>query len=436
MTSPVDDILGPEDLPGALARAGRVDLVVGVRSLDSGRTIGPVMTAVCAGLSSYYPAGRHMVVLADGGSRDGTLEQARRAAGAVPLLVVRHRPGALETLAPGGAGGSTGDRGNDLLTVLRVTEGLGAAGCALVDGDVPTVAPEWVRDLLEPVVHDGLDLVAPVYARHRYDGLVTSGLLGPLTRALYGRRVRQPVGGHFGLSGGLARRLLRGGAWERRAAGFARDVWMVTVAIADGLRVGQVRLGAGRRAGAGAGAELGARFAQVVGTAFTLMEDYRPVWWSVVESQPVPSYGPTDTPGVEPVSVNVDRMVSTFRQGVAELMPLWQRALAPDTCAAVAALAADGGREHCFPDDLWARVVYDVAVAHHGRLLPRRQLLRALLPLYLGRAAAFVLRTQDGGAAETEADLDALGESFESEKPYLLDRWDTGGRRQSGGTDR
>ena len=39
------------------------------------------------------------------------------------------------------------------------------------------------------------------YARHRYEGTITRLLLSPLVRALYGRRLQQPLGGQQALSG-------------------------------------------------------------------------------------------------------------------------------------------------------------------------------------------------------------------------------------------
>jgi hypothetical protein len=107
---------------------------------------------------------------------------------------------------------------------------------------------------------------------------------------------------------------------------------------------------------------------------------------------------------------------------VADLMSVWRRALRPDTCAALVAL--EEAADFIFPPELWARSVYDCAVAYHCRSLPRRHLLRAMIPLYLGRAAAFVMRTASCGAAEVEAEIEGLCGSFESLKPHLLDRWD------------
>ncbi len=110
----------------------------------------------------------------------------------------------------------------------------------------------------------------------------------------------------------------------------------------------------------------------------------------------MPLFGFPHGVGLEPVSVNVARMLGIFAQGVRDLGEVWGRALEGPTLAEVAALAAQGERDFRFPDPLWVRVVHDFAVAYHRRALPREQLLRSLVPLYLGRTASFVLQNEHG----------------------------------------
>ena len=77
-----------------------------------------------------------------------------------------------------------------------------------------------------------------------------------------------------------------------------------------------------------------------------------------------------------------------------------------------------------FPDDLWARVVYDFALGHHYSVVHRDHLLRSLTPLYLGRTAAFVLATATASAAgQPGGQLDAVGAAFERQKSYLVEHW-------------
>jgi hypothetical protein len=166
-------------------------------------------------------------------------------------------------------------------------------------------------------------------------------------------------------------------------------------------------------------------FTQVVGTVFDLMERHHAVWARAPQSTAVPTFGFRYSVGVEPVQVNTDRMVGLFRQGVSDLMPLWERVLSAETCGELRALASPGPAAFRFPAPLWVRVVYEAAAAYHRRALPPEHLLKAMIPLYLGRTAGFVLQTLASDGDEVEQEIERLGELFETSRPYLLDRWNT-----------
>jgi hypothetical protein len=292
-----------------------------------------------------------------------------------------------------------------------------------VDSDLRSITPEWVELLLGPILEHDFDYVAPLYLRHKYDGTITNSIVYPLTRSLYGREVRQPIGGEFGFSGRLASHYLARPVWESDVARFGIDIWMTTTALADGFRVCQSFLGAKIHDPKDPGADLAAMLVQVVSAVFDLMETYHDRWAAVAGAEAVPLFGFPHGVGLEPVSVNVARMVGIFDQGVRDLGDVWGRALEPATLLEVAALAGAGEQAIRFPDPLWVRVVHDFAIAYRRRALPRDQLLRSLVPLYLGRTASFVLSTRESGAAEVEAAIAALADEFVRQKADLRERW-------------
>ena len=53
----------------------------------------------------------------------------------------------------------------------------------------------------------------------------------------------------------------------------------------------------------------------------------------------------------------------------------------------------------------------------------REHLLRSLVPLYLGKVAAFVLDTCHATAEGAERAEDAVGAAFERQKAYLVEHW-------------
>ena len=80
-------------------------------------------------------------------------------------------------------------------------------------------------------------------------------------------------------------------------------------------------------------------------------------------------------------------------------------------------------RRFGFPDDVWARVVGDVAVAAHRALLPIDTLVAALVPLYFGRVAGFVIETREMTTQQAEVVVERQARAFELAKPAFVARW-------------
>jgi hypothetical protein len=162
---------------------------------------------------------------------------------------------------------------------------------------------------------------------------------------------------------------------------------------------------------------------QVVGALFALMEAHASSWMSVTESRKVPLFGFQYEVGVEPVNVNVERMVDLFHLGLTDLRDIWARILSEDALDQLSRLREVPIRDFRIPDSLWAQIIYDAALAHHRSVLPQEHLLKALTPLYLGKTASFVLDSQGLTTAEAEHLIEALCRTFEKQKEYLVTRW-------------
>jgi hypothetical protein len=303
---------------------------------------------------------------------------------------------------------------------------LGAKACAMVDSDLRSITPEWMELLLRPILGAGFDFVAPYYQRYKYDGTITNSIVYPLTRMLYGLSVRQPIGGEFGVSPRLIRRYLEFQDWDGDVARFGIDIWMTTIAIAEGFRVCQSFLGAKIHNAKDPGADLSVMLQQVVGSVFALMEEYAPVWFQRRGSTPTQVFGFRFDVGLEPVQVKVDRMLEAFRRGFEELSEIWSVTLAPENFAAVRrlglSLSESRGAFH-MDDTLWTKVVLDFACAYKLHPVTRATILRSLTPLYLARVASFVGETEALGGGEVEQNIEQLCLIFEDLKPYLIERW-------------
>ena len=404
-----------------VAQLAETDILVGIPSFNNVETIGHVVRAVSAGLAKYFPDARSVLVNSDGGSTDGTQQVVAQAVVDLKTLFVGDQQSPLHKIITPYHG--IPGKGSAFRTIFEIARRLRAKACAVVDSDLRSITPEWLELLISPVLDQGHDYVAPYYLRHKYDGTITNSIVYPLTRTLYGHRIRQPIGGDFGFSGYLAQHYLDKHVWESEVARFGIDIWMTTEAIASGARVCQSFLGAKIHNPKDPAADLSAMLVQVLGAVFALMEEHYSVWSKLEGSKPVNLFGFQYEVGVEPVNVNVDRMISSFRQGLSDLSSIWEQILSAETLAGLRPLGTCALQEFRIVDSLWARIVYDAALSYHKGVMPREHLLKAFTPLYLGRTASFVLDTQGLTSAEAEGRIETLCHAFEKDKSYLVSRW-------------
>jgi glycosyltransferase involved in cell wall biosynthesis len=425
----------PVEAQRAAEAIGHADIVIGVPSYNNARTIGHVVRAIQAGLAKYFSKFRAVIVNSDGGSSDGTrdavlsttVDLSRLLIVPTPLVGI-HRLSFPYHGIPG--------KGSAFRMIFQMADLMEAQACAVVDSDLRSITPEWIDLLVRPVLHAGYDLVAPYYHRHKYDGTITNSIVYPLTRALYGRRIRQPIGGDFGLSRRLIQRYISRQDWETDVARYGIDIWMTTIAVAEKFRTCQSFLGAKLHDAKDPGVDLSAMLHQVVGSVFSLMREYEASWSPVRGSAPVDLFGFPYDVGLDPIEVNVERMLGKFRAGCSDLGEVWSLALAPATLTALRGLqcaATSDGKSFHLEDELWTRIIYDFAYAHHRRRLERGHLLRSLTPLYLAKVASFVIETREMFAGQVEDRIEGLCTAFENAKPYLETCWRSAGGPVTGG---
>jgi hypothetical protein len=433
----------PPPLRDEVARLGSADIMVGIPSFKNATTIGYVARAAQAGLVQYFPDLRPVLINADAGSPDGTQRVVVETeppdyVESILLVRPRNRLQRISLTYPEVDG--VGGKGAALRTIFQIAHALKVQALVVVDSDLRSIIPEWIELLAGPIQKGGFDFVAPLYSRYKYDGTITNTVTYPMTRALYGLRIRQPIGGDFGVSGDLVTHYLEQDDWDADVSKFGIDIWMTTKAIAGGFAVCQTRLGAKVHDPKDPGADLGPMFSQVVSTLLRLTETHADRWLEVNASHDIPVYGFERIIDPPPLEVNVRRLLDEFAKGLITVRDVWTAALAADTLTAVEQLAGDAllaaeaaGRADKpapaeesgfhFPDDIWARVIYDTAVAYHERLVPMENLIASLIPLYFGRVASLVIEAREMTTDQAEALVERQAKAFELAKAYLRARW-------------
>jgi glucosylglycerate synthase len=452
----------PPEIEEEIARLGCADIMVGIPSYRNAATIGHVVRAAQAGLVQYFPDLRPVLVNADAGSPDGTQRVVveTEPPGYIEQILLVHPTNRLARVSltypeVDGIGG----KGAALRTLFEMAAALEVEALVVVDSDLRSILPEWIELLAGPIMKGGYDFVAPLYARYKYDGTITNTVTYPMTRALYGHRIRQPIGGDFGVSGDLIRYYLDQQSWTPDVSRFGIDVWMTTTALTGGFAVCQTRLGAKIHDPKDPGSDLGPMFRQVVGTLLTMARDNAGRWLTITGSHDVPAYGFERILEPPPLEVNTLRLLAQFHSGSLTLADTWQQMLRPETLKSCLVLAEEAGAlaeaaanklgidgesgewlagpgnhpatddlsdtvaAFHFPDDVWVHVMYDLLIAASFGDVAVEKLVAALVPIYFGRVGSLVIENRRLSGEQAEERVERQARQFELLKPYLVERW-------------
>jgi hypothetical protein len=304
--------------------------------------------------------------------------------------------------------------------LLGEAESLGASTCAILNPDLAAFTPRAVDALAHPVLAGECDLAMPIYRAGRFEGLLTQAILAPVTRALYGKRVRYPLAQDFALSAAFLPQLRAALSTPAGAQGL---LWPATQAAVRDRKICQVHL-AVHHENVAVGVDVSTLLQLIVAPFFADIEQNASLWQRVRGSQPTMEIAGEGMPAGEPTAETLPDprpMVDAFLLGQRNLQELWSLVLPPVTLLDLKRLSRLPLESFRMPDALWARVVYDFALAYRLRVLGRGHLLGALAPLYLGWVGSRVLEV--GGTTPIGPRQEELERAFEQNKPYLVQRW-------------
>ena len=416
-----EETLLTDDFLRQLINVGEVDILVGLRTHNNAKTIEPVIRAIQAGILKCFPRERAVIINADGGSQDRTPELIVGAS--IDDVWNVSKVYALRTLhSISTRYASSPEPGTALRTILAAADLLRAKACVVISPDSTTIEPDWLQRLVRPVYNDNFDLVSPIYRRQEFEGVLMRNLLYPMTRAIYGYRVREPYASEFALSGRLATDFLTKETWNDERTRVGAEICLTIAAITGNYRVCQSFLGPKAQPDRSA-SDLVAAMRRTVAALFTSLDSDFPLWSTIAGSQPVPTLGSQSEVMAEPVRVNRKRLREMFATGVAQLEPVFRSILSASTLSELQRIATLEVSEFNYPAELWAKTVFEFAASYHKSVINRDHIVQALVPLYRGRTLTFLLENRDGSEEDMERNLESLCGDFERLKPYLLEVW-------------
>jgi hypothetical protein len=164
---------------------------------------------------------------------------------------------------------------------------------------------------------------------------------------------------------------------------------------------------------------------QVLDALFTCLRLQEDGWTqsprSIAVSRPLAPAPPADPPA----SADVAGYATLFREGLQALGGILERVLRPATLEALRAPAtgAEAERPPEISDEVWAAVMLELAAAHRHATISRDHLVRAAVPLYLGRVASFAAGLAGLETRDADERLEALCLHFERSRSDLVALW-------------
>jgi len=372
------------------------EILVGICTKNCEDTIQNVLRKVDEGLIKFFPEKKSIIMVSD--LSEDLTEKRVKETETRNLVVFRRQEG-----GPG--------KGNGVKTIFRFAIESDAKFVALVDGDLTSIKPEWIKALVGPL-EKGFDLVVPYYERHKYDSVITNHLVYPFVACMYGKEIRQPIGGEFGLSRKLVEKLMN---HPKFPSGFGIDIFITTCALAEGMKIAESRLGVKNHASIKGYKNfensLLPMFDQVVSTLFELTLHHKDRIKNVSDVERVERFGNVNGMPVNGSVVNEEELYQRFL----EEFP-WVLESDVFSSRTKEFLKKSVGNGDMVSVDVWSDAVFD-AFQYYMRTLDMEKVLRVLKPVWMGRLASFVKQTQLMSNLDAECLIKGQVDIFKERKP-------------------
>ncbi|MDP7421293.1 MAG: glycosyltransferase [bacterium] len=372
-------------------------IVVGIPSYNEGENIGFVAGQVDKGLQKYFKDHQAVIINCDGNSTDGTVEHFLSAQTKTEKMVLRKK-------------GLTG-KGNVFKQLFRYIKKHGARYCIVVDADLKSIKPVWVKYMIEPL-EKGYDYVTPFYSRHKYDGTITNNICYPLVYALLGKNIRQPIGGDFSFSGELAGYWLDQ-KWIKAINYFGIDIFMTISTIRGGYKTAQVNLGS--KIHKPSAPNLNVMFLQVCDSLFhnlgagKIEETIR-----VKKSR---MFGLKKLARPQSLSFDDQKIKRDVLDEYRTHLSTIRKVLPDNHFETISSIFKTG--EPVIGSGLWCRLVYDCVAAYRSQ---KKDAIKTLQILYFGRVYSFIQETRSMSQAKAELEILEQAKVFRKNRKYLIEK--------------
>lgn len=384
----------------------KIDILVGIPSYNEADSISFVVKQVDKGLQKYYPHGRHLIVNADNHSPDRTRSAFLKTA-------TRNRKIYIST-DPGVKG-----KGNNCFNIFQIAKKRNAQALLLVDADLKSITPGWVKVMLDPILTKGYQYITPVYLRHEYDGTITNNFCYPLLYGLLGHDLRQPIAGDFALSNTVCEYYLMQ-KWTKTVKNYGIDIFMTLAALFGGFRHAQVTLGA--KIHKPSSPKLSKMFVEVINTLFKYLSNHKEVW--------LQSKARAHTPHNFGKEVKQPPLKLSFDYKATKEEALDKFAQNREAIKLCLTKTNYQRLEKMFKAKklhinakTWSNLVYDIFYTYDVAEAAEDIIIKALKPLYFARVVSYFKETLELSHEQSEIKIREQAKIFFQNRDYLLKKY-------------
>lgn len=383
----------------------KIDIVVGIPSLNEAATIGFVAEQVSEGLSYHFPNRECIIVNVDNHSTDNTKEAFMRSKTSIDKKYISTAK-------------DVRGKGHNFLNLFKYAVEVDADTVIVVDADLKSINRDWM-DLLGRPVDDGYDLVTPLYTRHQFDGSITNHICYPVVFGMLSRDIRQPIGGDFAMSSKLVKHLLEQ-TWTGSVKQYGIDIFLTMNAILGDFKICQTSLG--KKVHNASAPKLGIMFEQVIESLFDILVANKDKWMtggSIDDIVTTKIYGDAAMPEPQGLEIDVRDLKEKCTASYNEYLPYIHEVLGPYAVTRI---------ENMFRMDffnldvlLWTQIFYNLVYRYDNIKdeSDKKKIINTLKPLYFARSLTFNYSTWKYNIryAEEEVREQALG--FTTQRYYL-----------------
>ena len=397
------------------------EIVIGIPFSDQAETLPKVIEIANEGLRKFYPGKSVAFILAGAYEGRRTLGKIRK------ILKEQNREGYSFAL-----GREVDGKGWTVRALIETSKFLNS-DLILLEPDFVRkgkqgLQPGWIYSIYRPI-ELGNDFVLPVYNRPPEGKRVTDHLVIPLLVSLYGYRLKEPMGGVYGVSKRCFDVFLRDKELfaQTDVGNYGIDIFLTITAITNDLGICQANLGT--RLKHPAPGEFPVRLRQALGTMLDQI-GHTSSWWlkegKRLKTEP-PFYG--KLPSLQPpkIALNISYEIERFKVDFQRYRNyLYGKFFPPSLYETLLKLSTREEGEFYFSSSDWAECVYILLLAYSFQQeISKADILDTLVILNRARMATFVREVQKlrGDARRLEADrlreaqirdFTMLGESFEA----------------------